>query len=99
MELAELGRKSYLVEDWYQDQTPQWAVLSERGWTFTRPQFVPGTVGIRMQKEMDSAEFRVDSNLTREQINTRLLRCCESYARTNSPNLVEKQPNGEEKTI
>lgn len=77
MEFAELSRKSYLVEDWYQSQTPKWDELAENGWVFTRPAFVPGTVGIRMHRGCDSAEFRVDARLTREQINTRLLCLCE----------------------
>ena len=77
--LEEIIRKTYLVEDWYQKQTPKWGELSEKGWLFTRPQYIPGTVGIRMQKGGDSAEFRVDHGLTREQINSRLLRFCESF--------------------
>ena len=79
MELAALSRKSYLSEDWYQEQTPKWDQLSDKDWVFTRPQFVPGTVGIHMQRGRDSAEFRVDADSTQEQINTRLLRLCEAY--------------------
>jgi hypothetical protein len=79
MGLDELTRKSYLSEDWYQGQTQKWDELSDKDWVFTRPQFVPGTVGIHMQRGRDSAEFRVDADLTREKINTRLLRLCEAY--------------------
>ena len=79
MDLAELSRKSYLSEDWYNDQTPKWDELAASGWVFSRAAYVPCSVGIRKHRGRDSAEFRVDNELTRETINTRLLSCCEMF--------------------
>ena len=84
MDLAELSRKSYLNEDWYNEQTPEWDKLAEAGWVFHRPAFVPGTVGIQMQKGSVFAEFRVDSEWSRELINTTLLRFCKMFDQVSS---------------
>ena len=80
MTLEELSRKSYLSEEWYQSQTPEWDAMSDSGWEFTRPSFVPLTVGISMQKGSDSATFRVGTEWTQEEINTRLLGFCKAFA-------------------
>ena len=79
MGFFDTSHKSYVLEEWYGEQTEKWDALTERGWEFRRPQFVPGTVGIHMKRGADSAEFRVEAELSRELINTRLLRLCETY--------------------
>lgn len=84
MGLAELSQKSYLNEDWYNEQTPEWEQLSEAGWVFHRPAFVPCTVGISMTRGRDSATFRVDNEWSRERINTRLLRFCKMFDQESS---------------
>jgi len=79
MGLHELSRESYLNEDWYNEQTPEWDKLSDAGWVFHPPAFVPGTVGIQMRKGSVFAEFRVDSVWSRELINRTLLRFCQMF--------------------
>lgn len=80
MKLEELSRKSYLMEDWCQAQTPEWDAMSNDGWEFTRPYFIPQTVGISMKKGSDSATFRVGTEWAREEINNRLLRFCKAFS-------------------
>lgn len=82
MTLEELSRKSYLAEEWYAEQTPLWDELSSIGWSFSCQAYIPGIVGIDMQKGHDSATFRVDAGLTREEINSRLLAFCMAFNAT-----------------
>ena len=84
MDFAELSRKSYLNEDWYNNQTPEWDKLADAGWEFTRPASLPCTVGITMRRDRDSATFRVDRECSRERINTRLLTFCKMFDRESS---------------
>lgn len=76
--------ESYLNAEWYKSQTKEWDALSAKGWKFAMPLAVPHMVGIRMTRGNESATFHAWRELSREEINTRLLSCCKAFAEATS---------------
>ena len=81
MDIHELGKRSYLNEDWYMGQDTEWENLIALGWSFARPAYLPTTEGIQIHRGRDSAEFRVDASLPKQEIHEKLLRYCQVFVR------------------
>lgn len=66
--------------NWYAEQTAEWNKLKEAGWRFGHPQKESDSVGIRIERNEVSAEFRVPRSYSFRRIHTSLLMSCKQFA-------------------